>query len=126
MAAHFHFHTEISKVAESATSGLVVHDTATFPNGKTWQRTMRARLVAHAHWKVSATDMPGGAEARVTADGYRFTPYTILPPVLGPIRVPLRFVDEVRFVDANAMTDKIEMRFLGLHVGTVTMHLVRD
>lgn len=126
VASHFHFHTEISNVAEAATSGLVVHDTATFPNGKTWQRTMRARLVAPAHWKVSATDMPGGAEARVTADGFRFTPYTILPPVLGPIRVPLRFVDEVRFVDANTMTDKIEMRFLRLHVGTVTIHLVRN
>lgn len=126
VASHFHFQTGISQVAEAETSGLVVHDTTTFPSGRTWRRTMRARLVAHGHWKVSAADMHGGADVRVTADGFRFTPYTILPPVFGPVRVPLRCVDEVRFVDAKSMTDRIEMRFLGLHVGTVTMHLVRD
>lgn len=125
VASHFQFSTEISDVALAETSGLVVHDTVTFPNGQKWQRTMRAQLLGPGHWKVSATDMPGGAEVRVTVDSFRFTRYTIVAPVFGPIRVPLRCRDEVNLVDASTMIDKIEMHYLGVHVGTVTMRLKR-
>lgn len=126
VASHFHFHTEIFEVHLAETSGLIVRDTTTFPNGKIWQRTMRARLVSPGHWKISATDMPGGAEQRVTDDGFSFTPYTILAPVLGPVRVPLRCKDEILLVDESTIADTIEMRFLGVHVGTVTMLLKRS
>ena len=125
VASGFHFHTEISDVDLAETTGLLVHDTTTFPNGRTWRRTMTARLVGPGHWMISAKDMPGGAEQIVTGDGFRFTRYTILTPVLGPIRIPLRCDDEVRLVDARTMTDTIEMRFLGLHVGTVEMVLTQ-
>lgn len=123
VASQFHFRTEISDVALAETTGLVVHDTTTFPNGRTWQRTMRAKLLAPGHWKVSARDMPGGAEQTVTADGFRFTRYTVLAPVFGPVRLPLRCDDEVRLVDATTMLDTVEMRFLGVHVATVTMRM---
>lgn len=45
---------------------------------------------------------------------------------MGPIRLPLRCHDEVTLVDETTMADKIELRFLGVHVGTVTMHLKRE
>ncbi len=126
IASGFDFRTEIAEVELAETTGLLVSDTTTFSNGKTWARTMRARIIEPGRWKVSAKDMPGGAEQTVSSDGFRFTRYTILTPVLGPIRVPLRCDDDVRLVDANTMTDTIEMRFLGVHVGTVTMRLKRN
>lgn len=125
IVSRFVFRTEIYDVASAETTGLVVHDTTTFPNGKTWERTMRARLAGPGHWVISADDMPGGAEQHVSADGFAFTPYTILAPVLGPIRLPLRCHDEIVMVDATTMSDTIEMRFLGVHVGTVSMVLKR-
>lgn len=125
VVSQFHFRTEISDVELAETIGLLVHDTTTFPNGKIWKRTMRARMVAPGRWVVSAGDMPGGAEQTVASDGFRFTPYTILAPVVGPIRLPLRCNDEIRLVDPTMIVDEIEMRFAGVHVGTVTMQLAR-
>ena len=125
VASSFHFRTEISNVELAETTGLLVHDTTTFPNGRTWRRTMTARLVAPGQWEIRAKDMPGGAEQQVTTDGFTFTPYTILAPVIGPVRVPLRCEDEIRLLDGRTMTDTIAMRFLGVPVGTVEMRLTR-
>lgn len=125
VASSFQFHTEISDVDAAETTGLVVHDTTTFPNGRTWERTMIARLIAPGQWKVSARDMPGGAEQRFSSDGFQFTPYTVLAPVFGPIRLPLRCNDEIRLVGETSMVDTVEMRFLGVHVGTATIRLAR-
>ncbi|MBO9521922.1 MAG: DUF3833 family protein [Nocardioidaceae bacterium] len=124
VATTFAFRTEVSDLDQAETTGLTVHDTTTFPNGRTWQRTMNARLVGEGHWRITAADMPGGTDQHVTADGFRFS-YTILAPVLGPLRVPLRCDDEVRLVDPDTMVDTLEMRFLGLRVGRVTMRLRR-
>lgn len=126
IASRLQFRTEISDIQLAETSGLLVRDTTTFPNGRTWERTMRARLVGPGHWKISATDMPGGAEQRVTAEGFSFTPYTILAPALGPIRVPLRCDDQITMVDDSTMLDEIEMRFFGIRVGRLTMLLKRE
>jgi len=121
-----HFRTEIEDVHLAETSGLTVRDTTTFPNGRVWQRTMTAQLVAPGRWKVSAEDMPGGAEQSVSADGFAFTPYRIIAPVLGPMRVRVRCTDEVVLVDARTMTDTIEMRFFGVRVATMVMQLARE
>lgn len=106
-------------------NGVRVHDTQTFPNGRTWQRTMRGELLSPGRWRMSAEDMPGGAEITVGSDGYTFTPYTIWAPVLGPVKVPLRCHDEVRFEDSERLTDTIQLHFLGIHVGALTMRLRR-
>lgn len=123
-AGGFEFRTEISDADRAETTGLLVHDTITFSNGRVWRRTMRARLVGPGHWRITARDMPGGADQRVGADGFRFT-YTILAPALGPLRLPMRCRDEVHLEDETTMTDTVEMRFLGLWVGTVTILLRR-
>ncbi|RNL79612.1 DUF3833 family protein [Nocardioides marmorisolisilvae] len=104
---------------------VVVNDTQTFPNGKVWERTMRGELLEPGRWRMTADDMPGGALITVGSDGYTFT-YRIWVPLLGPLKVPLRCHDEVRFSDEATLLDTIEFRFLGIRVGTLTMQLRRD
>ena len=116
----FGFRTEVT----SQGAGLVVNDTQTFPNGRVWQRTMYCEPTGPNGWRMSAADMPGGAEITVGSDGYSFA-YTIWALVFGPVKVRLKCRDEVRFVDEASLIDTIEMRFLGIHVGTVTMRLRR-
>jgi len=117
----FHFRTQAVPTA----TGVVVHDTQKFPNGRVWRRTMIGERLAPDRWRMTADDMPGGAEITVRGDGYTFTPYTIWIPVLGPVKVPLRCRDEVLFEDEASLLDTIEFRFLGVRVGTLTMRLRR-
>lgn len=125
-AAPVHFRTEIADAHLAETTGLIVKDTMTFSNGMLWERTMTAQLVAPGRWKVSAEDMPGGSEQTVGPDGFSFTPFTILTPVLGPLRVRLRCTDEIALVDSETLVDTSEMRFLGVRVGTMVMRLSRE
>jgi len=123
LAAPAHFRTEIYDVHLAETTGLTVKDTMTFSNGRVWQRMMTAQLLAPGRWRVSAEDMPRGAEQTVSADGFAFTPFTILAPVLGRVRVPLRCRNEIAFLDPENMVDTSEMRFLGIRVGRMEMRL---
>lgn len=121
-----HFRTRITDAHLAETTGLTVHDTTTFPNGRVWERTMNARLIGPGRWVITADDMPGGAEQLVGPDGFAFSPYTILVPVLGPVRARLRCTDEITMADERTMLDTIEMRFLGIVVGRMTMELHPD
>lgn len=105
---------------------VVIKDTQTFPNGQVWERTMDGEAIAPGRWRITAEDMPGGAEITVGSHGYTFTPYTIWAPVLGPVKVRLRCNDEIVFDDETSLTDTIRLRFLRIHVGTVTMRLRRQ
>jgi hypothetical protein len=67
--------------------------------------------------------MPGGAIVTPRPDGFTFSSYTIKTPVLGRLRVALRFSDVVRLQPDGTMLDEIEMRYLGVRVGKVTMRL---
>ncbi|MFL6061974.1 MAG: hypothetical protein ACJ72E_12140 [Marmoricola sp.] len=125
-SSRIHFRTEVTDAHLAETTGLTVHDTTTFPGGRVWHRTMTARLVAPDRWSITAEDMPGGAEQVVGADGFAFTPYKILVPVLGPVRVPLRCTDEIVMSGGTTMIDTIEMRFLGVRVGRMVMELHRE
>jgi Protein of unknown function (DUF3833) len=102
-----------------------VLDTTTFPDGTVQRRVMSCRRLAPDRLVLSAPDMPGGAEVRPRADGFDFTPYVIRTPVLGPLRVPLRHHDRVELQPDGTMLDVIELRFLGLRVGVVTMRMRR-
>ncbi len=117
----FAFRTEV--VADGGS--VLVNDTQAFPDGRVWHGTMRGDLIGPGVWRMSAEDMPGGTEITVRSDGYSFKPYTIWAPILGPLTVPLRCSDDVRFEGDEALTDTIMLRFLGLRVGVLTMHLRR-
>jgi hypothetical protein len=120
--SRFRFRTEVANVTPA---GWDIHDTTSFPGGATTRRTMRCEPIGRGRLRLSAGDMPGGAEITVTPDGFRFTPYTIATPVLGRIRVPLRYLDEVRLETETSLLDTIEIHFLGVRVATITMRLHR-
>jgi hypothetical protein len=120
--SRFAFRSEIADVTDS---GWEVRDTTTFPNGQVQVRTMRCTPLADGRLRLSAEDMPGGAEVTPRPDGFDFSPYTIKTPVLGPLRVSLRFTDNVRLEPDQTMVDEIEMRYLGVRVGMVRMRLRR-
>jgi hypothetical protein len=86
---------------------------------------MRARLVSESCVELSADDMPGGAQVHARDDGFDFTPYVIRTPVLGRLRMRLRYRDSVRLTGDGEMVDTIELRALGVRVGRVTMRLRR-
>ena len=111
-----------SEILGSAGESWDVLDTMTYPDGSTWIRRMHCQVLPHGRMKLSAEDMPGGAEITPRHDGFDFSPYVIEAPILGPLRARLRCCDVVRIEDGR-MTDRIELRFLGVRVGLMTMHL---
>ena len=115
-----------SEIANETDDSWDVIDTTTFPNGSVERRRMRAEVASHGRMRLTADDMPGGAEVIARADGFDFTPYVIRTPVAGRLRVPLRYVDSVRLTDDGVMLDTIEMRALGIRIARITMRLQRS
>jgi hypothetical protein len=115
-----------SEILEPGVEAWDVLDTMTFPNGSTWPRMMHCRVIADGRLQLSADDMPGGAEITPRHDGFEFSRYLISAPVIGPIRVRLRCRDRVTMSADGNMTDRIELRFLGIRVGLMEMCLARD
>lgn len=113
-----------SEVLGSAGESWDVLDTMTYPDGSTWLRRMHCRALPDGRLKIGAEDMPGGAEITPRHDGFDFSPYVIEAPIIGPLRARLRCHDAVRVEDGR-MTDRIELRFLGVRVGLMTIHLTR-
>ncbi len=118
----FHFR---SSILDATADSWEVLDTMTFPDGSTQQRRMHCRQVTPERLLLTAEDMPGGAEVRPRSDGFDFTPYVIRTHVLGPLRIPLRHIDTVQLEPDGTLLDTIELGFLGLRVGRVTMRLHR-
>jgi hypothetical protein len=102
-----------------------VLDTSTFPDGSVKQRRMRCRQVASDRLKLTADDMPDGAEVHLRSDGVDFAPYVIRTSVLGPLPLALRCFDTVQLQPDGTMLDVIELRFFRICVGRVTMRLRR-
>jgi hypothetical protein len=119
----FRFRSEITNLARDSWD---VVDTTTYPNGRIEQRRMRAHQVSPTQISLEADDMPDGAQTHVRPDGFDFEPYRLRTKVVGPVRIPIRFRDQVRLTDdGQTLVDSLEMRFLGILVGRVTMRLKR-
>lgn len=114
-----------SEILNAATDSWDVLDTTTFPDGSIQQRRMHCRQLDPQRLQLSADDMPGGAEVHPRNDGFDFTPYVIRTPVVGRLRLPLRHVDTVQLKPDGTLLDTIELSFLGLRVGKVTIRLHR-
>ena len=115
-----------SEIASQHGDHWDVVDTATFPDGTVQRRTMHAHRITEDLIELTADDMPGGARVHVRRDGFDFSPYAIRTPVLGRLRLPLRYHDRVQLEADGVLTDTIELRFRGVRVGTVTMRLRRQ
>lgn len=114
-----------SEIREPAADSWTVLDTMSFADGSSWPRTMHCQALADGRLRLSAEDMPGGAEVIPRQAGFDFTPYLIRAPIVGPLRARLRCHDAVEIGDDGRMSDRIELRFWGVQVGVMTMELTR-
>jgi hypothetical protein len=90
-------------------------------------RRMRARRLPDGRVVVSAEDMPGGATIHPRANGFRFSPYVIRTRVLGPLRLPMHYTDEVTVSpDGRELTDELSLRILGIRIAEVSIRLRRE
>lgn len=100
----------------------IVHDTMEFEDGESSLRTMRARLISPDRIETTADDMPGGTEVQLEKRGFSFRPYLLKVPV-GRMRLGMRCHDRCGLDEAGVLHDEIDMRFMGLPVGRITMRL---
>jgi hypothetical protein len=84
---------------------------------------MSAERLSETEVLATAEDIRGSVRLRLRADGFDFEPYTLLAPVLGRLRLPLRCTDVVELLDSRTLVDRIELRLIGVLVGIVTMTL---
>lgn len=118
----FAFRSETEFLTETE---WLVHDTTDFDDGETSTRTMRARLVGPDRIAIAADDMPRGAELQLEERGFRFRPYLLEVPV-GRTRVRVRCDDRCRLDEQGVLHDEIEMRFMRVRVGRITMALTPE
>jgi GrpB-like predicted nucleotidyltransferase (UPF0157 family) len=118
----FRFRSEIVNATDGAWDVL---DTTVFPDGSEQRRRMHCRRLADDRLWLTAEDMPVGAEVRPRANGFDFSPYVIRTPVLGRLRLPLRYLDSVELMPDGTMVDSIELRLLRICVGRVRLVLRR-
>jgi hypothetical protein len=87
---------------------------------------MHCQRIAAERLRVTAEDMPAGAEVRLRSDGFDFTPYVVRTRVLGRLSVGLRCLDSVQLMDDGRMIDTIEARLFGICVARVRIVLRRS
>jgi hypothetical protein len=113
-ARPFDFHREITWESDTV---WMVEDRVTYADGERYVRRMIAELAGPDRVRVTADDMPGGAELHLEEGGYRISPYRLTLPI-GPLRFVLRPRDEVRPAgDDGALDWTIRFSWLGLPVG---------
>ena len=93
----------------------VVDETIDFASGRTMRRRMFVQQTAPDRMRVTADDMPGGAELRLHAWGYDFSRYTVLAPFAGRHWL-LRCHDVNRLDDLGRVVDVVRMTYRGLPV----------
>ena len=103
----------------------VVEDTATFPDGTAETRRRICEFVAPDRIRVTADDLPDGAELTLDDDGYRVLPYRVLMPV-GPIGFVLQARDEAHLDPDGTLVETIAFRWLGIPCGHVVFRVRPD
>jgi Protein of unknown function (DUF998) len=74
-------------------------DEASFGAGRSQRRRLYCEFVTEDHVRVTAGDMPDGADAWFEEDGYRVTPFRMAFPI-GPVPVYIR-VHDVSYVEPD-------------------------
>jgi hypothetical protein len=100
----------------------VLRDRAEFPNGYVEERRRLCELVAPDRVRVTADDLPEGAEVLLEEDGFRIVPYPIEQPI-GPLRWPMRARDRYRVEPDGTLVEEIDLRTLGVPVARVTFRV---
>lgn len=97
-----------------------VEETFEFSSGKIIEREMFAELTAPDRVRITADDMPEGAEIILHEKGFRFMPYYILGD-FGGRKWRLRCVDDNHLDENGVIHDKIEMFYFGMCVARMNL-----
>lgn len=102
-----------------------LHDRYEFARGQVMDLHLSVEMVGDHRLHVTSTDMPGGADILLSADGFSFTPYTIHIKRWG-LHMRLRCVDTTHVGPDGIITNTIKMRFLSLPVATMLLWVTAD
>ena len=102
----------------------VVKERFEFSSRNAIARTMLVKIVGPDRLRVTADDMPLGADIILHEKGFRFTPYYIWSRYKGR-RWRLRCTDENLIDENGTIHDTIRMFFLGFPVATMRLTVVR-
>ena len=100
-------------------------DVLEFESGRRLETPFVSEIIGERMLHVASPDMPGGADVQLSDVGYKYTPYVILARV-GPLKLRLHCTDS-NVIDRDCLIhDRVEMRWLGLHVANLTMTIRVD
>ena len=88
------------------------------------EREMAVEIVGPDRLRVTAADMPGGAEIELFEHGFRFTPYLVEATRFG-LKWRLRCRDDSRIRSDRLIENLIHMSWLGVPVMTMDVVIER-
>ena len=97
-----------------------VEESFEFSSGKIIERRMFAELVTFNSVRITAEDMPQGAEIILHEHGFSFTPYYILGDFAGR-KWRLRCLDNNRLDEKGIIHDEVKMFYFGLPVAEMKL-----
>jgi hypothetical protein len=100
-------------------------DVLEFESGRRLETPFVSEIIGERMLHVASPDMPGGANVQLSDDGYTYTPYVIFARV-GPLKLRLRCTDSNVIDRQGLIHDRVEMRWLGLHIANLTMTIRVD
>jgi hypothetical protein len=92
-----------------------LEDEAGFGDGRSQRRETYCEFVADDHVRLTAGDMPDGADVWIEDGGYRTVPFRLAFP-LGPLPLPLRCHDISHVEDDGTLVNEFDVRTVGLPV----------
>jgi hypothetical protein len=118
-----HFTCATVRVSDSA---WIVTDRIAFSSGEVIDRKMHAELVAPDRIRVTADDMPEGADVLLHESGFRFTPYDIVVRHRG-LTLRVRCLDENTVDRDGFIHDLVRIYFFGfpvavMRIGPIARH----
>jgi hypothetical protein len=84
-------------------------DEADYGNGRVQKRRTYCEFVSEDHVRLTATDLPDGADVQLEEDGYRITPWRMTWPI-GPFPLLIRCRDTSRIAPDGTFVNVIEAR----------------
>jgi len=118
----FRYQTQVHWITESHSQFIDVFE---FERGRRLEIPFVSEVVGARRLHVTSPDMPGGADILLSEQGYTYSPYVLLVR-FGPFQVRLHCTD-VNVVESDGVIhDRAEMKWLGLHIATLTMRIRVD
>jgi hypothetical protein len=118
----FNYQTRVRWITEARSEYT---DILEFESGRRLEIPFVSEIVDEQRLHVSSPDIPGGADVELSENGYIYSPYIIRTRV-GPFRFHLHCTDANVIDPEGLIHDRMEMRWLGFRIATLTMTIRVD